>query len=126
MAGGLTARYKDLVAKASDFRLNKSGTIGTEPIAKPNGSGGYDRGVDLKFGGLGSVFVPTQKIKNGVKQVGRAAKAVGDLGVAVATEPFTGKILKENNDAIDARLTAQNAALAKRKQAMAASYSSNK
>lgn len=46
----------------SDMRLNKSGTVGTEPIAKPNGRGGFNKFTELKFGGLGKFDIPNNKI----------------------------------------------------------------
>lgn len=43
-----------------DMRLNKSGTVGTEPIGKPNANGGIDKFTELKFGKLGSIDLPSK------------------------------------------------------------------
>lgn len=43
----------------NDVSLNKSGTVGTEPIGKPDGRGGINKFTELKFGSLGAVDIPT-------------------------------------------------------------------
>lgn len=48
--------------KLNDFRLNKKGTVGTEPIAyMKNGVPHY--GTQVKLGKLGSVFLPRKNNK---------------------------------------------------------------
>lgn len=41
-----------------DIRLNKSGTIGTEPIGKVQPNGSVKRFTELKFGKLGKIDIP--------------------------------------------------------------------
>lgn len=41
-----------------DLRLNKSGTVGTEPIGVPIGNGGMKRVTQVKLGKLGSFNIP--------------------------------------------------------------------
>tara|TARA_R110000868_G_scaffold175724_5_gene412927 strand:- start:495 stop:662 length:168 start_codon:yes stop_codon:yes gene_type:complete len=50
--------------KLNDIRLNKKGTIGTEPVAKKNKKGVWRKGTEVKFGKLGSVFLPGKKLNN--------------------------------------------------------------
>lgn len=44
-----------------DMNLNKSGTIGTEPMGIPNGKGGYNRVTEVKMGSLGHFDIPNNK-----------------------------------------------------------------
>lgn len=56
---------KTLVPKRknlSDVRLNKAGTIGTEPIAKKT-KNGYRKYTEVKLGKLGKVSIPGKRIK---------------------------------------------------------------
>lgn len=105
MITDLRERYNDITSKLSDTQLNKAGTIGTEPTATPNGKGGYDRGVQVKLGKVGAFTIPTGKIKDGVKKAVSTAKTVGQLAGAVATEPFTNKLVKEAGRLPDTKLT---------------------
>lgn len=41
-----------------DMNLNRSGSVGTEPMAIPNGKGGYNRVTEVKMGSLGKVDIP--------------------------------------------------------------------
>lgn len=43
----------------SDIRLNKSGTVGTEPMGRPNSSGGVNKFTELKLGSLGKIDLPS-------------------------------------------------------------------
>lgn len=45
----------------SDMHLNKSGTVGTEPLGIPNGKGGYNRVTEVKLGSLGHFDIPNNK-----------------------------------------------------------------
>ena len=68
--------------RLGDLQLNKSGTIGTEPIGKVE-NGRVDKYTDIKLGKLGAVEVPNpstvvNKVKDGVafaKKNARAFKA---------------------------------------------------
>lgn len=46
----------------SDIRLNKSGTVGTEPMGIPNGKGGINRVTEVKLGSLGHFDIPNNKM----------------------------------------------------------------
>lgn len=76
--GSRRARRGDklsLLGRLKDINLNKSGTIGTEPIGKFNRKGEFTKGTEFKLGKLGAVFVPdikpvvkryASKVKKGV------------------------------------------------------------
>ena len=51
--------------KATDFSLNKSGTVGVEPMGDSSGN----RWAEVKLGKLGSVKVDPSEIKKTVKNV---------------------------------------------------------
>jgi hypothetical protein len=122
----ITESIRKAGAALSDMPINKSGTVGTEPIARKKADGSYERGVEVKFGRAGTMFVPTDKIKRYVRRAGDAAKTVGKLGVAVATEPFTQRILKENMALTDKKLSEQDESARERKQGLAQRYSPKK
>lgn len=50
--------------KLNDFRLNKKGTVGLEPIAKRNKKGVLRKGTEIKLGKLGSIFIPGKKLSS--------------------------------------------------------------
>lgn len=47
-----------ILKKLGDMRLNKSGTVGTEPTAKKNKDGSFTNYTELKFGKLGKIDIP--------------------------------------------------------------------
>lgn len=64
---GKQTKTKTIVKKPSnglsDIRLNKSGTIGTEPIAKLDKKGNMRNYTEVKLGKLGSFSIKGKKIK---------------------------------------------------------------
>lgn len=70
-------KTRAIAQKAGDVRLNKSGTVGTEPISRP---GDPQVRTEVKLGPVGSFQIPTKK-----DVVGVAKKAVGKVKSTVAT-----------------------------------------
>jgi len=70
----LQTRTSNILKGAGDVRLNKKGTIGTEPI---RGRDGQTR-TEVKLGGLGAVQIPTKS-----DLVKKAKATVKDLAAPV-------------------------------------------
>lgn len=79
MPGDMYNAYKKKKLNIRDMSLNKSGTIGTEPISK--GGKNY---TELKFGKLGKIDLPSKKSKKKMmkpKPQGKGiVKALGQKG----------------------------------------------
>lgn len=65
-----------------------------------------------------------KKVGGLAKRYGQAMKVIGKGVAAIATEPFTGAILKKHNQAIDARNAENAEILRQRKQSMRERYPS--
>lgn len=60
--------------KLNDVRLNKSGSIGTEPMGRIGKSGAMEKFTEVKLGRLGKVDLPS---KEGTQRFVRNAKTIG-------------------------------------------------
>lgn len=74
----MSPKMQKMVNKISDMRLNKSGSIGTEPIAKRDSSGRLRKYVQVKAGKLGGFDIPTRttySAEDDMPQTNRAKRA---------------------------------------------------
>lgn len=54
----LIGGIKEKTSHLDDVQLNKSGTVGTEPIGKPQKDGSIKRYTEVKLGKIGKIDIP--------------------------------------------------------------------